>query len=262
MAMFSRCPLQFRFRVIDELPEPPSEAAIRGRYVHRVLEIFLGNNEPASRTREKLLEVGREVFGELGEDEDFVALELTQDQTKAFIAKSVELLERYLECEDPTRVRPVAVERQMEIPMGKVLLRGRVDRVDESEDGGYVIVDYKTGRMPGPGDSGEVLNQVITYALLARHALDGVPHRVRVLFLPDRTSLEREVSERTLEYGMERCLQMLGAIERACDNDDFRPRPSAMCASCPFVAFCPAHGGDPSKAVGTSRMPSGGGTSG
>src|SRR5260221_5650066 len=35
---FLTCPLLYRFRVIDRLPEPPSSAAARGTLVHAVLE--------------------------------------------------------------------------------------------------------------------------------------------------------------------------------------------------------------------------------
>src|ERR1039457_2167453 len=35
---FLTCPLLYRFRVIDRLPEPPSAAATRGTLVHAVLE--------------------------------------------------------------------------------------------------------------------------------------------------------------------------------------------------------------------------------
>src|SRR5262245_59551138 len=35
---FLTCPLLYRFRVIDRLPEPPSQAAVRGTLVHAVLE--------------------------------------------------------------------------------------------------------------------------------------------------------------------------------------------------------------------------------
>src|SRR2546421_9853692 len=35
---FMQCPLLYRFRVIDKLPEKPSAAATRGTVVHAVLE--------------------------------------------------------------------------------------------------------------------------------------------------------------------------------------------------------------------------------
>jgi len=40
---FQQCPLLFRFRVVDRLPEPPSLAAARGTLVHTVLERLLEN---------------------------------------------------------------------------------------------------------------------------------------------------------------------------------------------------------------------------
>src|SRR5437763_173418 len=35
---FMTCPLLYRFRVIDRIPERPSQAAVRGTLVHAVLE--------------------------------------------------------------------------------------------------------------------------------------------------------------------------------------------------------------------------------
>src|SRR6202021_3503082 len=37
-ADFMTCPLLYRFRVIDRLPEPPTEATARGTLVHAALE--------------------------------------------------------------------------------------------------------------------------------------------------------------------------------------------------------------------------------
>src|ERR1700691_5752709 len=48
-ADFMTCPLLYRFRVIDRLPEPPSPAAARGTLVHAVLE-RLFDEPPAGRT--------------------------------------------------------------------------------------------------------------------------------------------------------------------------------------------------------------------
>src|SRR5579859_5179934 len=45
-ADFMTCPLLYRFRVIDKLPEPPSPAAARGTLVHAVLERLF--DEPAA----------------------------------------------------------------------------------------------------------------------------------------------------------------------------------------------------------------------
>ena len=39
------------------------------------------------------------------------------------------------------------------------------------------------------------------------------------------------------------------AIERACEKEDFRPRPGPLCSWCSFHAYCPAQGGDPALAA-------------
>ena len=41
-ADFMSCPLKYRFRVVDRLPEKPSPAAVRGTVVHAVLERLFG----------------------------------------------------------------------------------------------------------------------------------------------------------------------------------------------------------------------------
>src|ERR1700733_13471787 len=41
-ADFKQCPLLYRFRAIDRLPEPPSTAQLRGSVVHAALEQLYG----------------------------------------------------------------------------------------------------------------------------------------------------------------------------------------------------------------------------
>ena len=43
---FKQCPLLYRFRAIDRLPEPPSTAQLRGSVVHAALEQLYGLPAP------------------------------------------------------------------------------------------------------------------------------------------------------------------------------------------------------------------------
>jgi putative RecB family exonuclease len=52
------------------------------------------------------------------------------------------------------------------------------------------------------------------------------------------------------------------AIERACRDEDFRPKTGPLCRFCRFRDFCPAYGGDPSlaaAALGDGGLRDGGG---
>ena len=144
-ADFMQCPLLYRFRVVDRLPEPPSPAAVRGTLVHAVLERLF--DLPAlDRTVESarallgpqwdaLRESDPEVGGMFGEDGEGLAEWLRQAEA---------LVERYFELEDPTRLEPA--ERELfvshELP-GGLLLRGYVDRLDVAPNGALRVVDYK-----------------------------------------------------------------------------------------------------------------------
>jgi DNA helicase-2/ATP-dependent DNA helicase PcrA len=57
------------------------------------------------------------------------------------------LQEKFLASEWGSR-RPAAIEAPFELVVGGRLLRGRIDAVYHREDGGFDVVDYKTGEVP------------------------------------------------------------------------------------------------------------------
>src|SRR5687768_17844347 len=66
-ADFKTCPLLYRFRTIDRLPERKSLAAVRGTPVHSVLE-KLYDLPPAARTVEAAQELLTPAWAELREE--------------------------------------------------------------------------------------------------------------------------------------------------------------------------------------------------
>ena len=50
--------------------------------------------------------------------------------------------------------------------------------------------------------------------------------------------------------GLERRVGAIwSAVERACEHEDFRPKPGPLCNWCAFAKYCPTQGGDPAQAV-------------
>ncbi|MEJ5944901.1 ATP-dependent DNA helicase [Pseudokineococcus basanitobsidens] len=72
-----------------------------------------------------------------------------------------------------TRV-PVAVEVPVETTVDGTVLRGRVDAVFATPGGGYEVVDWKTGRPPGPGEERAAAVQLAVYRL-AWSRVTGAP---------------------------------------------------------------------------------------
>ncbi len=152
-ADFATCPLLYRFRVVDRLPEPVSPQAARGTLVHKVLETSstcpptsapLSVPASCSRRRGRRWWSRTEALAELAAQTDEAA------GTDAWLAGCAGVLERWFTLEDPQRLEPAEREAYVEALLdSRLLLRGFVDRIDVAPDGAVRVVDYKTGRSPG-----------------------------------------------------------------------------------------------------------------
>jgi putative RecB family exonuclease len=243
---FKTCPLLYRFRSIDRLPEKPSAAATRGTVVHAVLE-RLYDLPAAGRTLlsaqamvdpewQKLREVTPEVDG---------LFEADPGALGPWLDSARDLVANYFKLEDPTRLEPAAREERVEVVMDGLRLRGYVDRLDVSTAGDLRVVDYKTGATPREAFEGKALFQMKFYALVLWRMRGVVPRQLRLIYLADSDTLSYSPDAQELER-FERTLHAIwAAISRATESQDFRPNPSRLCNWCDHHAFCPAKGGTP-----------------
>ena len=68
------------------------------------------------------------------------------------------------------------------------------------------------------------------------------------MYLREPLVIEAEPSDQAVRGTRQRTAAVWSAIERACEHEDFRPRPSALCNWCSFRSLCPIYGGDPARA--------------
>ena len=254
---FMSCPLLYRFRAIDRLPEKPSSAATRGTLVHTVLERLF--ELPASqRSPEQAAALVEPAWAELLDSEPEVA-DLFADSRELldWLGSARELVAAYFSLEDPTRLEPAAREQLIEttLPSG-LRLRGFVDRLDEASTGALRIVDYKTGRAPDPMFEARALFQMKFYALVIWRTRGVVPAVLQLMYLGDREVLRYSPDEVEL-LATERKLEALwAAIGRSIEKGEFRASPSRLCDWCDHQALCPAWGGTapPMPALAEQRV--------
>jgi DNA helicase-2/ATP-dependent DNA helicase PcrA len=240
--LYRTCPLKYKFARVFAIPREPTINQRFGILIHQVLERFhteviraeaagtpsvsptAGSGPPGSLDRLLFLfEAGwrRTGFG-------------SSDDELQYRDRAVAALARYHERQRQAASRPVWLERGFSFSIGDHQLRGRVDRVDKRADGGYELIDYKTGER-GARQGDDV--QLALYRLAARSAwqieadtgsywyvLDD--DRVTVPAAPD----DAERVERTV-------LEVGAGIE----GQDFEPRPSyEICSWCDYRLICPA----------------------
>src|ERR1700756_1517439 len=146
---FMTCPLLYRFRVIDRIPEPPTPATARGTLVHAVLE-RLFDRPAAERTPAVAAEMLEPEWLRLCEGNTGLAELFSEaEQRGQFIADAHAALAGYFRLEDPRRLEPAEREWYVEasLPSG-LRLRGYVDRLDVSNPGGLRGGGYQNRKAP------------------------------------------------------------------------------------------------------------------
>jgi putative RecB family exonuclease len=248
VSAFKECPLAFRFAYVDRLPEPPSVAATKGTLVHRALELLM-LQPPAERTVDVALAELARARVEMADDPELAGLELTDEEHAAFDADADELVRRYFQLEDPRAVHPIGLELKLTAQFGRVTLRGVIDRLELDEGGELVVTDYKTGSVPGEYAENARLSGVHIYAALCEQMLGKRPARVQLYYLSKPEAIIATPTAQSVAGVGRRAEALWTAILRACDREDFRPRPGPLCEFCTFKPYCPAFGGDPAQAA-------------
>ena len=241
---FKQCPLLYRFRAVDRLPETPSTAQVRGIAVHAVLEELFGL--PAvERVPDRAHGLLAPVWARLREERPELA-DLFPDGDEEWLESASAMIDSYFTLEDPRRFDPEARELLVETELSSgVLLRGYIDRLDVAPTGEIRVVDYKTGAAPREIGEAKALFQMKFYALVLWRLRGVVPKQLRLMYLADRQALTYTPDEPELRR-FERTLEAVwAAILRAGRTGDFRPNRSRLCDWCSHQALCPEFGGTP-----------------
>ncbi|MEO8815116.1 MAG: RecB family exonuclease [Mycobacterium sp.] len=263
-ADFKHCPLLYRFRAIDRLPEPSSAAQLRGSVVHAALERLYALPAP-QRSPEAAQALVAPAWDRLVAAEPDLDTELDPDQRDQLLAEAGALLSGYFRLEDPRRFDPQSCEQRIEVELADgTLLRGFVDRIDVAPTGEMRVVDYKTGRSPAatraPAELAalaeiKALFQMKFYAVALLRSRGVLPVRLRLIYLADGELLDYSPDHAELLRFEKVLMAIWRAIQSAGATGDFRPSPSRLCDWCAHRTRCPAFGGTPPPYPGWPGSP-------
>lgn len=242
---YLNCPLLYRFRTIDKLPEPPSVDAIRGTLVHSVLEklfTFPRGERNLPLAESQLLPI----WNDMKSSRSDVAEVMVTLNEEEFLLSGFALVKRYFEVEDPTAFEPAELETHVEVALNeKLLIHGYIDRLDIASTGEIRIVDYKTGKAPGIGFEEKSFFQMKFYALILWKTLGRVPKRLQMIFLGDGKVLTQDPSEDELMRTQAKIEKIALDIEESKKSGKWPTRKSRLCDWCAHQKICPEFGGTP-----------------
>ncbi|HYB35949.1 MAG TPA: RecB family exonuclease [Mycobacterium sp.] len=257
-ADFKQCPLLYRFRAVDRLPEPPSTAQLRGSVVHAALEQLYGLPAVQRGPQTARALVNPALDRVIAEEPDLVA-ELGSEQRTQLLEEARALLSGYYRLEDPTRFDPQSCEQRVEVELADgTLLRGVIDRIDIAATGELRVVDYKTGKAPPTARAlaeFRAMFQMKFYAVAMLRSRHVLATRLRLIYLADGQLLDYSPDLDELLRFEKTLMAIWRAIQSAGATGDFRPSPSRLCEWCPHQMHCPVFGGTPPPYPGWPDAP-------
>jgi putative RecB family exonuclease len=248
LSTFRTCPLKYKFRYIDGLPEESvSSALVFGTGIHTAVEqhfqaILSGDPKP---DLDRLMFAYRSAW--LPHDPD--AIQVGSTETRASLdALAARMLTAFLSSPAASvqgRVLGVEEEIRGMLFEGVPDLYGRVDLLTEDADT-LVVTDIKTSRGKWSAeqveDSGE---QLLLYSKLASEISPGKKIATRFLVLTKTKEPVIEEHAREVEpVAVKRTLAGVERVWRAIESGVFYPAPSTVaCAGCGYRSACRAWAG-------------------
>ena len=177
------CPVKYRYTYIDDrarwLLRAKSYYSF-GTTLHRVLQRFHDSGDMGVTTTAEVLAAYEESWIDAG-------FSSAEEMAEAY-GEGKEILERHVTetLSRPSEAKTLFVERQLRHDFGDFVLIGRLDRVDEYEDGTLEVVDYKSGRATVSVEDISSDIAMSCYQLLLRKKYPDRPVRARILALGRR----------------------------------------------------------------------------
>lgn len=225
---YQTCPLKFLFNKSWGLRGGPSAALTFGNIMHTVLKHFLGEYKSGGHPGwDDMLRIYEREWSHAGFEDEYQENEYKQDgieQLQAFYTSFAA---------DPPKV--LELERPFDLHMERdVLIKGRMDLINDLGGGEVEIVDFKTGR---PKDEKQIRKslQLGIYAIAARDRLELTPGLISIYALQINEKTSATPGEKELKAARDTVAEVADNIRAG----QFPARMGFWCGSCDYKSICP-----------------------
>ena len=246
---FQGCPLKYRFRYIDGLPEDcVSSSLVFGSAIHAAVEFYFsqqlaGEAEPSL---DELLDVYQQSWRDRAEQEVRFNKSETADSLHGLADRMLgAFLASDLTKQDGTIIG-VEEELRGELPGELPDLLGRVDLLLETDDA-VVVQDFKTSRSAWNAQQAlDQCEQLLLYGDLVRGLVPGKQLRLQFAVLTKAKAPRVQLLEAPFDPDrLQRTKRVFEAVWAAIQAGHFYPNPSPLsCSGCGYRSACAAWTGD------------------
>jgi DNA helicase-2/ATP-dependent DNA helicase PcrA len=224
---YSTCPMKFKLERDWRIPGEAAAAMQYGFAIHTVLKNYY---DPAAHAQEMSIDDAIQAFRHefaKGYIDDPV-------QRKMYEERGEDQLRTLLEASPRGSANVIATEHKFSFKLCGREIRGRIDRIDQLEDGVVRVIDYKTG-IPKDRKFAEESLQLSIYAMAVAQ-MNLTPRELVLVNVQDnscavagRTAKQLDTARREIEDAAE-------GISRG----EFDPRTGSHCRWCDYKSLCPA----------------------
>ena len=223
---YTTCPLQYKYKYVLKLPTLPSHALSFGTTIHDTLRDFhtklMFNGDISLEELLHTYENNWQPLGYMNEEHRNIRFESGRS-----------LLEKYYNKHKSDSVKHIALEKWFNLNLGGVQFRGRIDRIDELDEG-VEIIDYKTGATKTQKEVDKD-NQLALYAIAAEEALKLKPKLLSLYFVEEGVKVSTTHTPEELEQAKKTVINVVERLKKG----DFEATPGMHCTWCDYKEICP-----------------------
>ena len=254
---YHKCPREFYYKYIAQMPEKKTIHLFRGTLVHAVLEDLFKKQfrnftawekgDPAVWMEEQFQErwakdiASKTWLNELHTADEMAAMKIeTQELLQNFVGSVNKKLNEMVtwkiyksKWQAWNSVAPKYAEKWVKSKDYAVI--GIVDAVCSDFDGGTTLLDYKTSKRYGPYLPEDYYRQLIIYAFLYTLEMGEMPNFVGVSYLRFDDTFYVKVNQGVLDEAKEIIMYVHDCLkERMKDEDKYEQKPQNLCKWCSF----------------------------
>ncbi len=230
---YEDCPLKFKFQHVLRVPTPSKTYFGMGTAIHLVAETMTKLQKEGKEADEKLaLEI-------LDTQWDASSYRNQRTKEKQDKVKSKEMVKTYLEWAKKNPNTPVDVEPKFKIILNDVTISGKIDRVEQTPEGEYEVVDFKTGAAYKTKNTIKKDVQMNIYALGTEKLYGKLPKKTSLFYIKFDKLVTHFIKEEELnEFKIE-----LEKIIESIFNEEFTAKPDFQkCSRCDYASICDEKG--------------------
>ncbi|ADE36565.1 ATP-dependent helicase [Methanohalophilus mahii] len=226
---YMECPLKFKYSNVLNIPIPQKTFFQTGTDVHSVFEQL-------SRYRMQGKSIDMELANRILDETWDGSVFDSQTHEQQELDRVRQMLEYWFEFEKSNVNETIAVEEKFNLKLDGAQFGGVIDRIDQTPEGEYIVIDYKTSKSPLSKNKMPEDVQLALYCQAVRERYGKYPVKAGLMYVnPNIRDLRlMDVNQSQINSVLDGVREIVADIKA----EDFEIREEPNCYFCDYKGIC------------------------